>query len=96
MEIKKMYHPRHDEAKNMAKMLEARVLDDRETLMALAESIALLKSSVTEASVFLEQGNMRECAQSLGNVYFDASKLHDHVIELANEGILTKVKKNGG
>lgn len=81
-----MYHPRHDEAKVVAKMLEAQVANNREALLSISESLALLKSSVSEASVFLEQGNMQECARALGDVYFDASKIHDHVIEVANNG----------
>ena len=78
-----MYHPAHDEPKKLKQALEAAHHD---ALMSLHESVGLLKSSVNEALVFIEAGNMLQAAASLTALYYDCDDVQKRIMNAANKG----------
>lgn len=73
----------NSEAKALQKLLQERESEHKDCLMILVNHLDILRSGITEASVFVQQGNNGEAAHALSQVYYDCQKLCDHITNIA-------------
>ncbi len=74
----------NSEAKTLERLLQARESEHKDCLLSLSAQLSILKSSVTEAAVFVEQGNTGEAALALAQLYKDCADLNDRILSIAN------------
>ncbi len=82
-----MSHGNHHngvEVKHLQRLLQEREAEHKDCLLSLSSQLSLLRSSVTEAAVFVEQGNTGEAALALGQLYKDCADLNDRILAVAN------------
>lgn len=72
------------EAKTLQRLLQAREAEHKDCLLSLSSQLAVLRSSVTEAAVFVEQGNTGEAVVALAQLYKDCADLNERIILIAN------------
>lgn len=72
------------EVKQLQRLLQEREAEHKDCLLSLSSQLSVLRSSVTEAAVFVEQGNTGEAALALGQLYKDCADLNDRILFIAN------------
>lgn len=72
------------EAKTLQRLLQAREAEHKDCLLSLSSQLSLLRASVTEAAVFVDQHNTGEAAVALAQLYHDCEELNKRILSIAN------------
>lgn len=80
------------DVKELRRLLENLELDNKEAFSSIYQKICLVKGTVMEACVFVEQGNMLEAARTLAQLYSDCDNVNKHILDILG---LTKSDEEG-